>query len=69
MRKKELYEINEGGEFLHKAELITKKEAELKESYTFVDKKKKECRDADQARSVHGHLSSGIGINHKPKRI
>ena len=41
IRKKELYEINEDGEFLHKTELINKKEEELKTNYTFVEKKRK----------------------------
>ena len=70
VKQKELYEINEDGEFLHKTELIKKKEAELRKNYSFVDpKRKKERGDTDQTCGVHGYLPSGIGVNHKSKRI
>lgn len=41
MKQKELYETNDDGEFLHKVELIKKKEAELRKSYSFSDQKRK----------------------------
>ena len=41
VKQKELYEIDEDGEFLHKTELIKKKEAELRKNYSFVDPKRK----------------------------
>lgn len=41
MKQKEMYKTNENGEFLYKTELIKKKEAELKKSYSFMDPKRK----------------------------